>query len=271
MKNLKMKLVCSIVVMMASLLSGCSNNVLPAKENDNAQVQETQDKENNTEAVEKEMTDDEQSVEEILKEEASANKLLENEWKEAYREVVEKFNSENEDSTYEWSSLGYALIDFDGDEIPELVTGMNGYYVNLYTYHNGEVICIIDDWPYGAGGNAGYEYAEGQGIVSNTNSDYAGLIVYLNYYRLNTDTYELDPAYDKDLCEWNIPDLNGDGQLDWSDAEMAGDDYSKYEPSYRYGDEQISEEEFEAMMIEGDYKELYGEKSYSEIMELLAE
>lgn len=97
----------------------------------------------------------------------------------AYAEKVQELAAENSD-------LRFALIDLTQNEAPELVADNPGYYVSVFAWANGEVVCIMDQWPYGAFGNQGYEYLPGQNVIRNFNSDMAGAIVYESYMSINS-------------------------------------------------------------------------------------
>lgn len=95
------------------------------------------------------------------------------------------------------SSLGvhgatFDLIYFNDDDTPELVAGVDGYYVSVYQFIDGYVYPIIDSWPYGAGGNAGYEYYPRSGVIENFDQDGAGAEFYETYWKLNEDTHSME-------------------------------------------------------------------------------
>ena len=74
-------------------------------------------------------------------------------YQEAYDVISRLCNLEgSEEKTYH-------LIYFDNDDIPELVAGVNGFYISLYTYKDGKAYTLMDRWVYGVMGNAGYEYS----------------------------------------------------------------------------------------------------------------
>lgn len=104
-------------------------------------------------------------------------------------EEAQTVNEWNENQ--EWSSWEYDLIYLDDDDIPELVSGPDGYWVSVYTYHDGQLYTLIDEWGYGAFGVAGYEYALRTGIVSWADADYAGAVVYSYYVKMNK-VYEME-------------------------------------------------------------------------------
>lgn len=136
-------------------------------------------------------------------------------YREAYLAVAKLREMEgNEEIEYK-----YNLIYFDDDDIPELVEDDPGYYVSLYTYHDGRIYTLMDRWVYGAGGNHGYEYCPGKGSVRNYDTDYAGLILYTTYWTLG-DEYELDRVVSIKFL--NFIDANGNGWPDGDEDETAG-------------------------------------------------
>lgn len=98
----------------------------------------------------------------------------------------------------------YGLIHFDDDDVPELAAGASGYHASLYTYGDGTVYTLMDRWPYGVMGNAGYEYVPRKNSLRNRNSDFAGAILYTSYLTMNgkhsletvvqIETYQFDDA-----------------------------------------------------------------------------
>lgn len=109
----------------------------------------------------------------------------------------------------------YNLIHVDNDNIPELVAGVNGYYISLYTYHDGTVYTLMNDWGYGAMGNAGYEYAPKENNLRNYNTDHAGAILYTTYMAIGKEDsgkYVLDTT--AQIKTVNFDDVNENGVLD---------------------------------------------------------
>lgn len=97
-------------------------------------------------------------------------------YQEAYETISRLYELEGVGDTRE-----YNLIDFDGDDVPELVAGVSGYWMSMYTYDEGRVYCLMDDWGYGAFGNAGYEYVPGKNSLRNYDADNAGQILNISY------------------------------------------------------------------------------------------
>lgn len=81
----------------------------------------------------------------------------------------------------------YNLIYFDEDDIPELVVGVSGYWMSLYTYNEGTVYCLANEWGYGAFGNAGYEYVPRKNSLRNFDADNAGQIMNITYATINPE------------------------------------------------------------------------------------
>ena len=115
--------------------------------------------------------------------------------------------------------IGFELVYFDEDDIPELVADHRGYFMNLYSYHDGKIYILMNEWGYGAGGNSGYEYCPGKGSVRNYDADYAGLILYTTYWKLG-DGYQLDHVVSIKFL--NFIDANGNGLPDGDEEETAG-------------------------------------------------
>lgn len=149
-------------------------------------------------------------------------------------EEAQTVNEWNENQ--EWSSWEYDLIYLDDDDIPELVSGPDGYWVSVYTYHDGQLYTLIDEWGYGAFGIAGYEYALRTGIVSVADADYAGAVVYSYYWKVN-EAHELETVcafrsdYYVDYNENGWPDddeYTEEEQVFYWDPEL--EDYRQIEP-----------------------------------------
>lgn len=158
-------------------------------------------------------------------------------YQEAYRAVSNLCELERP------NEIEYNLIYFDGDEIPELVSGVDGYYNSLYTYHDGTVYTLMDEWPYGAMGNAGYEYVQGKNSLRNYNTDYAGAILYTTYMAMN-EQYDMEVV--AQITTYNFDDVNENGMPDENEEGSLG----YYSKSYLNGKE-ASTEECEAFNQEG--------------------
>lgn len=175
-------------------------------------------------------------------------------YQEAYRAVAR---------WYELKELGYAmepkydLIYIDDNEIPELVAGINGYYVSLYSYSDGKVYCLMDDWAYGAFGNMGYEYVPGENSLRNYNTDLAGEILHTTYMTV-TQGNVIDVFVQ--ITTHNYFDFNGNGATNENGETSSG----SYSVSYIDGKE-VSEEEM-ISYDRGEYEDIEGKMSLDELL-----
>lgn len=179
-------------------------------------------------------------------------------YKEAYRAVSQlcrlEQETDNQDSIIKWEEK-YELIDIDGDDIPELAAGVSGYFVSLYTYRNGKVYTLMDEWGYGAMGNAGYEYCPGKNSLRNYNADMAGGIMNTTYMTVN-DKYSIETvAY---IVTYNWDDANRNGALDPEEEAS----YFNYSVSY-IGDREVTEEEILSYDL-GEYQYIDPDMSFDD-------
>lgn len=176
---------------------------------------------------------------------------------DAYIDVINNLKNNNE-------NLQYSLIFFNNDEIPDLVVTNLGYWVSLYIYDNGKIYNIVDEWPYGAAGNSGYDYIEKSGIIINNNADYAGAIMTKSYLILNSN-YEFDVLSNTFLGAEISKEDEG--------YELVMDAFESY-GGYYYNDEKISEEDYNEKLnniMKDDMisKIMIGENTVEEIREKL--
>ena len=166
--------------------------------------------------------------------------------REAYLKIIEQFETDTEEDM----SRSYSLIDFDGDAILELVCQRGGHRITVYTYEDGQVYQLTDDWSWGGGANHGYEYIPGKNVMRNRDS--------------NTGEYLI--SYDK-INENNELELMYYLVKEWGDEEDEKDNrYYKYVTD---NEEEITETEYNEMMIEGFYYMIEGCYSREEIEEYL--
>lgn len=157
----------------------------------------------------------------------------------------------------------YDLIYVDEDEIPELVSGRNGYFVNLYTYKDGSLSMPMNHWAYGAMGNSGYDYAPRKNNMRNYNADQAGAIMNTYYMRINERGEMETPMWIESV---NYIDKNGNGMLDEDEEFGEG-------PVYING-EKASPEEVDAVYGAydmGDYAPIEGRVTEEEVRGMLKE
>lgn len=177
-------------------------------------------------------------------------------YREAYEAIIKLWEVEDD------SNLSADLIYVDSDDIPELVIGDNGFWVGLYTYHDGRAYTLMDHWAYGAMGNAGYEYIPKENRIRNYNSDYAGAILYTAYMAMN-DQYALKTV--TQIETYNFDDVNENGYPD--DDEQGSIGY--YSASYVDG-VQITYEQHNDYDA-GEYEPVIGAMSLEELKKELAE
>ncbi len=182
-------------------------------------------------------------------------------YKEAYAQVVEQYHAENDEYKFD-------LVDTDADGVPELVADLPGYQMSLFTYENGAVRCLMDHWPYGAMGNAGYSYVPEEGIFCNTNADMAGAIVYTDFMSKHE---EGELATDYWVETINFDDLDGDGIASEEELE-ASENFEGISEYHNETDVEMSESELKET-IDGyfgcDWEELVGILGYDSIMKKL--
>ena len=187
-------------------------------------------------------------------------------WKAAYKQIVRICDIEASD--YELSDMVYDLIDVDGDNMLELVTDHLGYGLSLYTYKDNHLVCLMDDWGYGAFGNHGYEYVPGKNLLFNFNTDYAGLLGKSYYMTIRGD--EIVTAYWSDT--YNFDDKNNNGEPDDGEYDEDGDEMFEGKVEYFADDESLSEEQIKNKIAEFDgytYEEITGTKTKDEMYQLL--
>lgn len=157
--------------------------------------------------------------------------------------------------------IAYGLVYFDEDDVPELVADHTGYFMSLYTYHDGRIYTLMNEWGYGAMGNSGYEYCPGKNSLRNYNTDYAGLILYTTYCSVGAE-YTMDTVVS--IKTVNFDDANGNGIPDEDEEETFG----YYGADYIDGVE-ITPEEYASYSM-GEYEWL-GAGANSMNLEELAE
>lgn len=155
----------------------------------------------------------------------------------------------------------FNLIYLNDDEIPELVADYPGYHCSVFGWNQGRIVTIMDSFPYGAGGNSGYQYIPKGNTILDVSQDLGGAIVYPHYSTLNVN-FELVDLYEEPLSIWYFNDTNGNYQID--DGELSSD-----EPLYYYGENQISAYEYESYKVPGSYEFIEGTLSMEETLSLL--
>ncbi len=172
---------------------------------------------------------------------------------DAYLQVMDDFSKE--DTEYRFD-----LIDFNGDDIPELVAGIEGYTVSMFSYVNERFVVVIEDWAYGVGGNSGYDYLPGKNVLRNYNSDFAGLTVYLDYMNMDKEG-NMKMMYDESLITELWKDKNNN--------EMPDEGEELSDPIYYQGKKEITEKEYNDLLVDGEFEYMTGSKSVEEVTKLL--
>lgn len=180
-------------------------------------------------------------------------------YQEAYGAVARLCNMTADEVQID--DMAYDLIYVDEDDIPELVACHQGYSVSLYTYWDGAVYTLMDDWGYGAMGNAGYAYAPRRNNIVNDNTDYAGAILYTTYMAVSNHQ-----SVDVVACieTYNFDDVNQNGYPDEEELDSLG----MYGVSYIDGVE-ISAEEAASYKV-GDYEFIEGSMTLEELLAALS-
>lgn len=150
---------------------------------------------------------------------------------------------------YDLSGEGreYNLIYFDEDDIPELVAGVSGYWMSLYTYNEGTVYCLANEWGYGAFGNAGYEYVPRKNSLRNFDADNAGQIMNITYATINPEHSMEDVVWIQQVFSFS-EEMNEDMEYDCTTyvngEEVAEDEIDDYDVGeYEYIDTILSLQE----------------------------
>lgn len=223
-------------------------------------TEETTEKNTEEETTEKKQSVNDYPTEENLAyREVLKNQIFEtgyDSFEEAYLHMLQVYSR-----AYRYSEVECSLVDYDGDAVSELVVEVNSG-ITMYTYKNGNVYKLIDDWGYGAGGNHGYDFIPGKKIIRNYNTDYAGLIMNETYFSIELDGEEVvnNPKY---LKQTFFDDVNNNGVPD--DGEATGEAYVRY-----YLDEkEITEEKYAEAVVEGIYENLDGKAGTYDVTEIL--
>ena len=180
---------------------------------------------------------------------------FETDYREEYSYKIQELSAQDE-------SIQFALIDLIDNGVPELVADHPGYNASVFTCVDEGIVTLMDQWPYGAMGNAGYEYLPGKNVIHNSNMESAGAIIYESYMKVN-DNYDIVNIYDEDISVRYIRDTNADGILDGED------EYSDM-PIYYYGETEISEEEYTSYQILGEYETIKGTMSADAMIGILS-
>lgn len=199
---------------------------------------------------------------------ADADSAVSKDWASAYLKTVKKLNKQDPNSQMQASSdiwnkpYSYDLIYFNKDRIPELVVGSDGYWVSMYTYDpkQDKVCQVIDEWGYGAMGNAGYEYLPEKNFLRNYNSDFAGAVRYT--YCGKMKKHKIVSRYPKELKAVFFDDKNKNGIPD--EGEPADQE------RYYFGNKEITAKKFASYTKTSDeFQIIIGTMTYTQIQKKL--
>ena len=184
-----------IIGVIIVIISGGNDNKKEKKIKTTTSAEITTEIEKDTEETTEEQTTEEEPVveEEPTQEQLEYREILKNQvfevdydsYKEAYLYMLRLY-----EKAYIDSDVKCSVVDFDGDDVSELVIDVNSG-ITMYTYKDSKVYKLIDDWGYGAGGNHGYDFIPGNGVIRNYNTDYAGLIMNETYIWVKLDGEEV--------------------------------------------------------------------------------
>ena len=164
-------------------------------------------------------------------------------YQEAYTQIINEWIAENPDDADE---LKCSLVYFDEDDVPELVVKECIGVISMYTYYDGQVHLVMDEWGIG-GGSIGYYYLPKANVMYNHDADMAGAQNWVYFGKMD-ENHEIVSYHDESLRYQYVTDMDGDGEARYD--EWDGNTY------FFYGEESISEEKFNSYMIGGTYEDL---------------
>lgn len=175
-------------------------------------------------------------------------------YNDAYLHLLEVYRN-----AYYYEDMTFSLIDFNGDDILELVADVNNC-ITMYTYREGIVYKLLDSLEYDS--KISYEYLSGNRVIRNCYQDYDGLITYETYLYINLngeevaiDVYNLKKIFFEDVNKNGIPDND----------ENIGGEYLNY-----YIEETpVTEKQYSKIVVEGEYNKFVGEFLLDEFIEKL--
>lgn len=240
--------------MAASLLAGCEAKSDNRKDDDDEEETKVVETEAVDEAGSSETTEETKIRESDAETAAETTAAVDYAYEEAYKSTIDSFRQTFEGDA---SGLVYNLIYVDGDATPELVIDMQGSFISLYTYADGNVYTLMDMYGYGAMGNAGYEYAPFLNRISNANSDYAGAQVWEVVMSINAN-HELENTW------------SGCYQYFAVGTDPFSEDFTYLDtPIYLLNDAEVSEEDYNSAKPATGPAYICGSYTYDEIMNYL--
>lgn len=152
-------------------------------------------------------------------------------YQEAYKAVSRLYELENATE----KEKKYNLIYIDDDDIPELVAGVNGYYISLYTYRDGTVYRLMDHTAYRTHGNDGYQYSSRKNSLRYRSTSYAGAVEGFTYMAISNQ-HSIDTV--AQIETYYFDDINRNRILDENEENSVG----HYSISYIDGKKSTNEE-----------------------------
>lgn len=160
---------------------------------------------------------------------------------EAYKKIVEEYECDDK------AELRYELVHINEDEIPELIINDPGYFIEGYTYSDGEVRHIMDHWSYGIDGNYGYDYVPYENVILNLDTDMGGALEWVALKKMD------DRGSVVDMYEGTL-------NLRYFDSEpdvFYPDDYILLDtPRYYMGTTELTQDEFMSYIPDHEYNHL---------------
>ena len=178
---------------------------------------------------------------------------------EAYAKTAEDFVN-----TYgtQDGELRFELVYIDEDEVPELIISRPGYYVNAYSYYNGNVEHFFEG-SYGAYGNLGFNYLPHKNTITNRFNDNNGNLIFINIMNMDADHKTIENTYN-DMLNMRYYDSEPDEYYPIGDYTILS------EPRYYIGTTELTEEEFYTYLPDGDYKHLGKGTDYDSFIAFMA-
>lgn len=166
--------------------------------------------------------------------------------------MIERYYKFNREESF------YDLIYLDNDNIPELITGKLGHSISIYTFSDGQVYQIADEW----GDGGGHEYVPYSNVIRGSDTEYAGMITYEGYCKINQN-HEIEDYNDGDLYTWHFVDQNNNGFSDGDET------YDPNAERYFVNGREIEKSEYYIPQVSGEYQLIEPTKSMNEVLELL--
>lgn len=254
-------------MIMALLATGCSAEAFPAEESEPsvevAPAQEYVSEDSNSTV---EDSADFANGETAPKEEADSESNTATAGAGDYADAYTKVAKDEKDLLGD--NVKYDLIDMDGDDTPELLVTCDSV-ISLYSYSNGQLECLMEHMGSGAGGNLGYSYAPGKGVIMNPFVPFYGAMEQI-FYMSKREGGNVDADYS--VTEYHFDDVDGDGFPSEEELAAVGD-MKTYKTTYEnYTSENLSEDQVKAKIDElskYEYIDMVATMSYDDLVSKL--